>query len=498
VSSTELPDLPFLDAAVGELFAPRIADGVAPGSVVAVFDRSGELVRSWGFGLDRLDEGGAAPDADTAFRVASCTKSFTAAATLLLRDRGALVLDQPITDFVPEFRFSDGFPEAPTLRQLLSMSGGLATDDPWADRQEGLSDAEFRAVLAAGTPRDSTPGTTFRYSNLGYALLGQAIAQASGSTFIDFVTAELLAPLGLTATGFTVAGRSGRTAVGHRRDAHGAWHALPYSGPGAFSPIGGVVTTARDLARWAAWLARALEGTQPRGEATRRAAQAAPETQGALEGVEVLRAASRRELQQVQRTIPTARAGVEEHGYGFGLMVEKGTAIGHTVGHSGGYPGFSAHVRWNAPGGFGVVAFENATYAGVSVPVTALVDLLIAEGGVTAPRPEPWPETVALGRAADRLIDAWAADDPSEALAEEILSANVAADVPIAERAELVRGLGIVAAGEEPRLEASASPASVSWLREAAEGPVRVRISLAPVAPARIQTLAIARENPGE
>ncbi|GAA4177824.1 serine hydrolase domain-containing protein [Gryllotalpicola koreensis] len=466
-----------LQQLVEALYAPRIANGIAPGSVVAVFGADGELAHSQGFGVDALDEGGATPDADTAFRIASCTKSFTASAALLLRDRGALVLDQPITDFVPEFHWADRHPDAPTLRQLLSMSGGLSTDDPWADRQEGLTDDEFRAVLAAGTPRDSTPGTTFRYSNLGYALVGQAIARAAGMPFIDVVTAELLEPLALTATGFHAEGRPGRTAVGHRRDVDGVWHPLPFSSPGAFSPIGGIVTTARDLARWGAWLASALTDTPQPGP---------------------LSAASRRELQQVHRTIPTARPGVEEHGYGFGLMVEKGERLGHTAAHSGGYPGFSAHLRWNAPGGFGVVAFENATYAGVSEPTTALVDALIERAGGGAQRPEPWAETVALARAADRLIDAWATDAGSDDLEAEVLSPNVAADQPIAERREVIGALGVTPLREESVLEASVSPASVSWLRAATGGPVRVRIVLAPIVPARIQTLAISRENPRE
>lgn len=471
----------FAAQAADALFAPRIASGVAPGSVVGVFGPDGDLVHAQGFGVDRLAEDGAVPDADTAFRIASCTKSFTASAALLLRDRGALVLDQPISDFVPEFHWAGGHADAPTVRQLLSMSGGLSTDDPWADRQEGLTDDEFRAVLAAGTPRDSVPGTTFRYSNLGFALVGQAIARAAGVPFIDFVTAELLEPLGLTATGFRAAGRPGRIAIGHRRDVDGRWHPLPFSEPGAFSPIGGIVTTARDLARWGAWLASAL-GDAP---------QPGP-----------LSPASRRELQQVHRTIPTARPGVAEHGYGFGLMVEKGPGIGHTAAHSGGYPGFSAHLRWNAPGGFGVVAFENATYAGVSEPATALVDALIDRAGGTA-HPEPWPQTVALARAADRLIDAWATDAGSDdlearSLADAVLAPNVAEDQPISERREVVRALGVTVSEGEHALQASESPASVSWLRNAASGPVRVRISLAPVEPARLQTLAISPEKSRE
>ncbi len=376
------------------------------------------------------------------------------------------------------------------------MSGGLSTDDPWADRQESLSDEAFRAVIAAGTPRDSIPGTRFEYSNYGFALLGRAIARASGRPFIEFVTAEMLEPLGLTATGYTATGRADRVAPGWRRDHEGGLHEQPFSGPGAFSPIGGVVTTARELARWAAWLASALGG-----DAAARPGPLSP--------------ASRRELQQVQRTIPFPRAGVDESGYGFGLFVEKGPDSGHTVSHSGGYPGFSAHMRWNAPAGFGVVAFENQSYAGVSVPVTALVDALVRHVGPGeaqgTPHPAPWPATVELARAADRLIDLWLAegdeaDASAEALAAEILSANVALDVPYAERRAIVRGLGLLpsdgllrsggrpTSGEEGGLEASVSPARVSWLRRTDAGRVRVQLLATPTTPTRIQALRISRE----
>ncbi|WP_261974889.1 serine hydrolase, partial [Curtobacterium sp. B18] len=66
---------------------------------------------------------------------------------------GRVRLDDPITDFVPAFA-DVALPTAdspvPTLRMLLTMSGGFPTDDPWADRQESLSDAEFDDVLRAG------------------------------------------------------------------------------------------------------------------------------------------------------------------------------------------------------------------------------------------------------------------------------------------------------------------------------------------------------------
>src|SRR5688572_25070606 len=96
----------------------------------------GELVAFSGFG--------AGPD--SLLRIASMTKCFTAAAVLILRDEGKLDLDTPIARYAPEFASLAGpTADSPpiTLRHLLSMSGGLATDDPWADRHLDIGDDEL-------------------------------------------------------------------------------------------------------------------------------------------------------------------------------------------------------------------------------------------------------------------------------------------------------------------------------------------------------------------
>ena len=92
----------------------------------------GELVAFSGFG--------AGPD--SLLRIASMTKSFTAAAALILRDEGKLDLDAPIARYAPEFASLKGpTSDSPaiTTRHLLSMQGGLATDDPWGDRHLAVS-----------------------------------------------------------------------------------------------------------------------------------------------------------------------------------------------------------------------------------------------------------------------------------------------------------------------------------------------------------------------
>ena len=79
------------------------------------------------------------------------TKSFSAAATLWLRDAGVLRLDDPIGVYAPELaQLRSPTSDAPpiTVRDLLSMTSGLATDDPWADRHLDLTDDGFDAIIA--------------------------------------------------------------------------------------------------------------------------------------------------------------------------------------------------------------------------------------------------------------------------------------------------------------------------------------------------------------
>ena len=133
------------------------------------------------------------------------SKSFTASAILLLRDAGALALDDPAAQYVPElagwtYGSADAAPV--TIRQLLTMTAGFPTDDPWGDRQQGLPITAFDELLAAGVSFNWAPGTRFEYSNLGYAILGRVVTMASGVLYDEFIRTRLLAPLGLGRTGF--------------------------------------------------------------------------------------------------------------------------------------------------------------------------------------------------------------------------------------------------------------------------------------------------------
>ena len=141
--------------------------------------------------------------ADTVFRIASMTKSFTAMAILKLRDEGKLSLDDAVSRHVPALANlpypNKDSPEI-TIRHLLTHSEGFPEDNPWGDRQLAQSDATMRAWMSAGIPFSNAPGVAFEYSNYGFAILGQVVASASGRPYDEYVRDRILLPLGMRAS----------------------------------------------------------------------------------------------------------------------------------------------------------------------------------------------------------------------------------------------------------------------------------------------------------
>ena len=479
-------------AAADELVADFQRSGGAPGVAYGIV-AGGALVHTGGFGQRWL--GGPAPDAGTVFRIASMTKSFTAAAVLALRDDGALRLDDPVPGLVPELRgmrqVSADAPEI-TVRQLLTMTAGFPSDDPWGDRQQGLPLAEFAELLRHGVRQAWAPGTCFEYSNLGYALLGRVVAAATGTSYDGFVASRLLGPLGLDRTSYELASFDpAGLARGYQRSAAG-WAELVPDGNGAFAPMGGVFSCVRDLAVWVTGLAAGFP--------------AGAEADG---GPHPLRRASRREMQLPQVAIPPypalplpggAGAG-SQLSYGFGLFVEEHPAWGRLVFHGGGYPGFGSHMRWHPGSGRAVIVLANSTYAGAHALAGTLLDTLLraapaagpgqprARGPVPAPG-TPWPETRRAQQAVDELLRSW-----DDAAADRIFTPNVAQDEPYPARREKAaltwQRLGPPSGGPARPAE-SDSPAQLRWWLRGERGEAAVEIKLTPEDPPRVQALALA------
>jgi len=464
--------------ATAERFA---GNGRQPGFAYGIVI-DGKLAHVAGLG-ERVLGTGQVPDADTVFRIASMSKSFTASVIMSLRDEGTLALTDQVADYVKELRdwplvTPDARPVA--IADLLTMTAGFPTDDPWGDRQQGLPLDEFGALLAGGVGFNWAPGTRFEYSNLGYAILGRLITAVTGRPFKDVVRERFLTPLGMTSTGYQESEFSpDRLARGYRKAPEG-WEELPYDPYGAFAPMGGVFSTVRDLSRWVAGFAAAFP--------PRDAVSEHPLSQ-----------ASRREMQLPRVIIPGGKS--DTAAYGYGLFLGEDPSRGRVVGHSGGYPGFGSNMRWHPATGIGVIALANGTYANVSILAAQLLTVALADVATRpavplAPGQAPWPQTLAAADSVNGLLSDW-----DDAIADQLFAPNVPLDAPYPERraqiARLRDRLGGSFTPDGDRRPESDTPAHRRWWLTGDRGTAQVQIQLSPQRPPRVQSLTIA-VPPGE
>ena len=456
-----------VDRLVDAFVAKEPVPGVAYGVIVG-----GELVHTRGVGTAVVGRD-TPPTADTVFRIASMTKSFTAATVLLLRDEGHLRLDDAAADHVPELQGQrPSHPGAPaiTLRHLLSMSAGFPGDDPWGDRQQDLDLERFTEFLERGQSFAWMPGTEFEYSNLGYAILGRVITNVAGQEYRDVVRSRLLEPMGMGSTVYDASEvPAERLAIGYvRRD--DAFVEEPFAGYGAFASMGGLFSTVHDLARWVDGFARAFSSSAEADD-------------------HPLSRASRLEMQQVHRSIapeltwtsiaepPTAVVT----GYGFGTFVRSDLEIGTVVGHSGGYPGFGSHMRWHPASGIGVVVLGNRTYFPALKIGEQMLSALVRAEAAPIRRLRPAPALDAARDAIERLLASW--DDD---LAAATFSMNVDMDEPMEHRRAAIERLrethGALRRSDEAPV--SDTPLHAAWWLEGepGRGRVKVEITLDPAA----------------
>jgi CubicO group peptidase (beta-lactamase class C family) len=285
------------------------AGGRLPGVVAGVL-AAGELAWTGAAGAGELTQ---------QYRIGSITKTMTAVAVLQLRDEGLLDLDHPIGRYVPETGYADA-----TLRSLLSHTSGMQSEPvgPWWERSPGV---DFATLSAAndGSGAVARAGEYYHYSNLGFALLGEAVARLRGAAWWDVVRDRQLVPLGMTRTTYHP---EAPVAQGYSVDHFaGTLTGEPHQDAGAMASAGQAWSTVADLARWARFLA---DGHP-----------------------EVIAAETLREMARLQ---PPAEV------YGLGLRrVRQGGRV--LVGHGGMMPGFQAGVFVDPDRRDGVVVLCNAT-----------------------------------------------------------------------------------------------------------------------------------------
>lgn len=262
-ASQVAPSEKSLSPEIDKIFVALISEKT-PGAAVLV-RKAGRTIFERGYGVRDLRTF-TKIDPETNFRLASCTKQFTAMSIMLLVHDGKLRYSDKLSDVFPDF---PGYGKAITIRHLLNHTSGLPDYENLMDAAEKrkgsaiwtaghqIQDDEVLALLKQETSGKFAPGTKWSYSNSGYVVLGLIVAKVSGKALPEFLRERIFAPLKMDSTLAYVKGKNEvpRRAYGHSRDGStlGETDQSPTS---ATLGDGGVYSSLEDLAKWDEALAR--------------------------------------------------------------------------------------------------------------------------------------------------------------------------------------------------------------------------------------------------
>jgi len=310
------------------------------------------------------------------FRVASHSKTFTATAVFRLLEAGRLRLDDPVDAWLG---WMVGQPLGDrTVRELLAHGGGVVRDGHDGDfwQLSRVFPNEYALRTAATDRADVLPANQeFKYSNVGYALLGQVVEAASGTSYAEYLKAQVVDPLGLRHTGPELdPSRAHEYATGYSSLAYAdARLPVDHVDTGALAAAAGFYSSAEDMCSFAS--AHFL-GDQ-----------------------RLLTDRSKRLMQHGEWKVE----GSETH-YGLGFQIHE---IGgrRLVGHSGGYPGHSTGTLLDPAGRLALSVLTNAIDGSAMDMVTAAVGLinLAAE----SPHPGTAVDPVTVDRLCGRYANLW-------------------------------------------------------------------------------------------
>ena len=206
-------------------------------------------------GRRRLSDPAVLVEPDTIFLVASITKPIVAAAVVRLVEEGHVVLDDPVTQYVPEFGANRK--EDVQIRHLLTHTSGLPDQIPenraFRESKKPLSDFVARICEL---PLSFEPGTRISYQSSGIAMLGEICERITGTSLADYLHEQFFAPIGLKDTQLRMAERSDRESdvkIAGEGLLHGGagtdfdWNSDYWRGFGA--PGGGMLTTTEEMTR---------------------------------------------------------------------------------------------------------------------------------------------------------------------------------------------------------------------------------------------------------
>jgi len=314
--NAQSPDRATLVARIDSIAEAALATKRAPGVSIAVVRGTDTLVLR-GYGFADLEHKVPVNDR-TIFRIGSLTKQFTSAAVMKLVEQRKIRLDATIRDYLPDY---PGPGASVTIHQLLNHTSGIPSytdlgDRFWTKSRLDLSHAEM-LDLFAGDSLEFRPGTSWKYNNSGYYVLGMILERVTGQPYSALVQQSQFSPLGLTQTSYCDDVRIVENrARGYGVTSEGMVNADPISMTSPYS-AGALCSTARDLVHW----------------------------NHALVNGEVVTRASFEKM-----IAPTTITGGPTQPYGYGLAT--GELGGHRmVAHSGGINGFSAFMAHYPAGG---------------------------------------------------------------------------------------------------------------------------------------------------
>ncbi|HAQ18595.1 MAG TPA: serine hydrolase [Prolixibacteraceae bacterium] len=338
---------------IDKLFSNYAKQNHFPGLVYGLVV-DGKLVHKGSIGYSNLSKETLA-DNNTAFRIASMTKSFTAMAILKLRDEGKLKLDDPVYLYIPEMKdqkylTKDAAPA--TIRHLLTHGAGFPEDNPWGDRQLARTEEELTKLIKNGISFSNNPGMKYEYSNLGFTMLGLIIRKVSGQSYQNYITKNILEPLGMTHTWWEYSKVPEKELALGYRWVNGNWSEQPLLHDGIYGAMGGMITSLEDFSKY---LSLHLSAWPPRDDEEK-----GPVMRSSIREMHFpwnLNYLSSQVKKYDGSLCPTVSA------YGYGLAWAKDCEGKVFISHGGGLPGFGSNWRIMPDYGIGIISLSNLTYA---------------------------------------------------------------------------------------------------------------------------------------
>jgi hypothetical protein len=302
------------------------------------------------------------------------------------------------------------------------------------------------------------------------------VAAVARKPYADYVREQILIPLGMRSSTFEVSQvPKEKMAPGYRWEDN-VWKDEPILAHGSFGAMGGLWTTANDLARYVAFL---MSAYPPRDEPERGP----------------IRRSSAREMQQMARWQPASalRSTVESptqlnvSAYAYGLGVAQDCRFTHVVAHGGGLPGYGSLMRWYPEYGVGVIGMGNLTYAGFGGIFGEVANALYNTGAMQPRVPQPSRALLAAQKDVTQLVLKW-----DDALATRIAADNLFLDETLARRAARIRELQAKHGVCSPASTIDAENALRGrWRMKCERGWLDLGITLAPTTPPLVQFIGV-------